>query len=165
MFHGFILPGLISVGRFNAVLLGLFCSLAAALPAAAEDRYVPYSGIIHGTEGAEPVELRIRNETNRPMSCTASLAHWYSDVIGTERPGGTLGVTLWHDPGTGVLNLMNTCDARMPIEAIWCGRVEELHATRDRVALPFAAGPAPDVIERVCRDGPAGRLSCDGADG
>lgn len=133
--------------------------------AIAEERYVPYSGIIRGTEGAEPVELRIENATAEPISCIVSLAHWYSERLGQVDAGATLTTTLWHDPDSGVLNLLNATDDRMPIEAIWCGRSEALHATRDRIALPFASGAAPEAMKRICRNGPARKLNCDGSGG
>jgi hypothetical protein len=152
-------------GRVAAVLVGLLCSLGAAGAAPAEEAYVPYSGIIRGTEGAERVELRVANASSGPMACVASLAHWYSERLGEAAAGAMLGVVLWHDPETGVLNLMNATDDRMPVEAIWCGRAGAVHATRDRIALPFAAGPAPEAIARVCRDGADGRLACERAGG
>ena len=95
-------------------LLGFF-----ALPAQAESgAYVPYSGIIHGTDGADPVEVSVMNETGGALECRAALAHWYSDDLGRIAPGAELTVTLWHDTETGVLNLMNATDDRMPVEAL-----------------------------------------------
>ncbi|MCB1347262.1 MAG: hypothetical protein KDK11_00935, partial [Maritimibacter sp.] len=48
---------------FGRLALTLSAGLAS-LPALAESgTYVPYSGIIHGTEGADPVAVTIANAT------------------------------------------------------------------------------------------------------
>lgn len=153
------------VSRLGAVLLGLLCSLAGAMALAEGNVYVPYSGIIKGTEDAERVRLSVSNGTGDAMACTATLAHWYSEYLGQAAPGTSLEVTLWHDPETGVTNLMNATDDRMPIEAIWCGAAGNLTATRGRVALPFAAGPAPAQITWNCKASSDGRFACEEAEG
>lgn len=151
--------------RLWAVLLGLLCSLAGADAPAEGNVYVPYSGIIKGTEGADPVRLLVSNETSRPMICTAALAHWYSEDLGRAEPGASLDIMLWHDPETGVVNLINRTNDRMPVEAIWCGTAGDLSATRARIALPITAGPAPANVTRSCKSGPDGRFDCWGAEG
>lgn len=122
--------------------------------------YVPYSGIIRGTEGAVAVPLTVRNSTNGEIQCQAALAHWYSVDLGTAVVGGAVEVTLWHDPATGRLNILNPTKDRMPVEAIWCGKVPKLFDTRGRVALPFVIGTTPAVLDRVCAEGAADHVAC-----
>ena len=81
--------------------------------------YVPYSGIIHGTEGAVAVVLTIQNDTDADLVCRAALAHWYSVDLGVAVVGEVVHLTLWHDPATGRLDLLNETRHRMPVEAIW----------------------------------------------
>lgn len=94
------------------------------------------------------------------MACTVSLAHWYSENLGEIGPHETLPATLWHDPKTGVINLLNATNDRMPIEAIWCGIAENMSETRSRLQLPFAVGPAADQLLRVCTQGTEAPLAC-----
>jgi hypothetical protein len=132
-----------------------------AQPAWAQsDVYVPYSGIVQGTQGADRVGLSVLNQTGQAMVCTAALAHWYSQELGEAAPGVSLGVELWHDPQTGVLNVMNATDSRMPVEAIWCAVAGNVTATRTRIALPFSEGSAPAEISAICREDGA-RLICE----
>ena len=122
---------------------------------------MPYSGIIHGTEGADPVKISVVNETGVPLVCEAALAHWYSDELGRVSPGEELTLTLWHDQKTGVFNLMNATDDRMPVEALWCAN----EAGRTRLSLPIASGKAEAALRYSCHaDGEAG-LSCEAAGG
>jgi len=156
----------------NAAVLAVFRQFCAAVvvgtagqAAVAESApYVPYSGIIRGTEGAVAVPLSLRNGTGGDIRCQAALAHWYSVDLGGVAAGGTLGVTLWHDPETGRLNLLNPSQNRMPVEAIWCGTLGHVHDTRGRVALPFLIGTSPAALDRVCTEGEGGHLACTGED-
>lgn len=140
--------------------------LFAALAAAEESRvYVPYSGIVKGTKGAKALRLQIENGSAQDMSCLAALAHWYSETLGSARPGDTLQVELWHDPKTGVISLLNETRDRMPVEAIWCGQKGAHHATRTRVNLPHKAGRLPPDLARRCTEATEGRLICLAVDG
>ncbi len=124
---------------------------------------MPYSGIIHGTEGATEVTLTVENALDATLTCEASLAHWYSQSLDQVAPGGALQVSLWHDPETGVLNLMNATDDRMPVEAIWCGAAPNFSATRGRLSLPIQKDALPFTgISYVCTmAGDAPRTTCD----
>ncbi|TDH38409.1 hypothetical protein E2A64_04655 [Pseudohoeflea suaedae] len=122
---------------------------------------MPYSGIIHGTEGAEPVEITVANATSSTLNCEAALAHWYSDKLGAVSPGAELNLTLWHDRKTGVFNLMNATNDRMPVEALWCAG----EAGRTRLTLPIAAGPAEATLRYSCHASDDAGLSCDAAGG
>lgn len=127
--------------------------LSATVAMAEQHVYVPYSGIISGTAGVERVVLRVKNDTGSVMVCSAALAHWYSETLGRVPAGMWLVVDLWHDPETGVINLMNATDDRMPVEAVWCGAADDLTATRTRVPLPLRAGDAPKRLLRHCSAG------------
>ncbi|WP_163025745.1 hypothetical protein [Chachezhania antarctica] len=120
--------------------------------------YVPYSGIVRGTEGVTPVELVIENAGPGPILCQASLAHWYSDDLGEAPAAGVLSVTLWHDPETGSLVLLNAHRDRMPVEAVTCRAPDATRWTR--LALPFAAGEGPARIVRRCATGADAALVC-----
>lgn len=122
---------------------------------------MPYSGIIHGTEGADPVEITVTNDTGVALNCEAALAHWYSDKLGQVSPGEELTLTLWHDPETGVFNLMNATDDRMPVEALWCAS----EAGRTRLTLPIASGKAEATLRYSCHAGEGAGLSCETAGG
>jgi hypothetical protein len=142
-----------------ALAIGLLFAAAAKAESGA---YVPYSGIIHGTEGATAVTLSAENHTNTALTCEAGLAHWYSETLGSVPPGTALELTLWHAPETGVLNLLNATDDRMPVEAIWCGRANDFTNTRTRLTLPMQKGELQSSAYRfVCAaDGDAPRLKC-----
>ncbi|MEO1986526.1 MAG: hypothetical protein ABGX47_07735 [Martelella sp.] len=158
-----LFPNWLSVSRHKTEAIGRLVVLVAlsawvfSSPAKAEsEAYVPYSGIIHGTEGANPVEISVANETDTPLDCRAALAHWYSDELGRIAPGDRLTLTLWHDSKTGVLNLMNATDDRMPVEAIWCAS----DTARARLDLPMTAGKATASLHFSCKSGDASGLSC-----
>ena len=148
-------------GRPFVVFIALSAGLLA-LPAKAEsEAYVPYSGIIHGTDGADPVKISVVNEAGVPLVCEAALAHWYSDKLGSIAPGEELTLTLWHDQKTGVFNLMNATDDRMPVEALWCAS----DAGRTRLTLPIASGKAEATLRYSCHAGGEAGLSCEAAGG
>ena len=154
-------------GGHGLAVLRQFCAavvvgLAGQAAVAESPPYVPYSGIIHGTEGAAAVPLTIRNGTAAQIVCQAELAHWYSVDLGGAEVGGTLAITVWHDPATGRLNLLNETEDRMPVDAIWCGHRPKVHATRGRVGLPYDIGTSPAGLSRVCTEGKAGRVVCAG---
>ena len=147
-------------GRLIAALLCCFCSASGSRALAEGTGFVHYSDIARGIADAERVVLEIANHGRVELACTASLAHWYSADLGTAAPGTALEVILWHDPGTGVLNLLNPWQDRMPVEAIWCSRSREQRRTRARVSLPFEAGPAPARLSRICREAADGAFDC-----
>lgn len=150
-----------AVSRLSFVVFALSAGLGS-LPAVAESgAYVPYSGIIHGTDGADPVEITVTNATPSALNCEAALAHWYSDKLGQVSPGAELNLTLWHDRKTGVFNLMNATDDRMPVEALWCAG----EAGRTRLTLPIAAGKAEATLRYSCHAENGAGLSCEVAGG
>lgn len=145
-----------AVGRRFVVFAALSAGLFPLPAEAGSGAYVPYSGIIHGTEGADPVKISVLNETGVPLLCEAALAHWYSDELGRVSPGEQLSLTLWHDRKTGVFNLMNATDDRMPVEALWCAS----EAGRTRLTLPIASGKAEATLRYSCNTGGEAGLSC-----
>ena len=150
-----------AIGRPFLVVVALSAGLMS-LPAQAESgAYVPYSGIIHGTDGADPVEITVTNDTDVSLDCEAALAHWYSDKLGRVAPGGELTLTLWHDQETGVLNLMNATNDRMPVEALWCSS----DAARTRLNLPITAGKMEATLRFSCRSSDDAALSCNASGG
>lgn len=158
-----LFPNWLSVSRHKTEAIGrlvIVLALSAwvfSSPAKAEsEAYVPYSGIVHGTEGANPVEISVANETDTPLDCRAALAHWYSDELGRIAPGDRLTLTLWHDGETGVLNLMNATDDRMPVEAIWCAS----DTARARLDLPMKTGNAAAALHFSCKSAEDSGLSC-----
>ncbi|MCZ4351964.1 hypothetical protein O4H61_05500 [Roseovarius aestuarii] len=142
------------------VAVRLLLTLSAglySLPAHADsETYVPYSGIIHGTDGADPVQVSILNKTGSPLDCRAALAHWYSDDLGRIVVDDQLTLTLWHDSETGVLNLMNATDDRMPVEAVWCAT----DTARTRLDLPMATGQTEAKLHFTCKAVDGANLSC-----
>jgi hypothetical protein len=169
MFHDLRLPLMDGRGRcgLGLAVIRQFCAAVvvgvAGQGAVAESPpYVPYSGIIHGTEGAVAVPLRVLNGTGDVIVCEAELAHWYSVDLGAAVMGGLLEVTLWHDPATGRLNLLNEMQDRMPVDAVWCGHKPKVHGTRGRVVLPYVIGTSPAGLDRVCTEGAGGHVVCAG---
>jgi hypothetical protein len=166
MFHDLRLPLLVGRGHWGPGLAVIrqFCAAVvvgwAGGAVAESPAYVPYSGIIHGTDGAVAVPLRVRNGTGDVIVCRAELAHWYSVDLGAVAVGGMLEVTLWHDPVTGRLNLLNQTQDRMPVEAVWCGHRPKVHDTRGRVGLPYVIGTSPVALVRVCTEGAGGHVDC-----
>jgi len=145
------------IGRLGAVLSGLLCSLPGAAAPLEGNVHAPRPGVV---KGAEPVRLSVSNGTAGAIACIAALAHWHSGDLGRAEPGASLDVTLWHDPGTGATSLANATGDWRPIEAIWCGAAGDLTSTRMRIALPHAAGAAPERLARTCTAGPGGRFAC-----
>lgn len=132
--------------------MALALVVSATAPGVAQQaetgRYVPYSGIERGTDGVRRTVLEIANDSDVPLHCTAQLAHWYSDTLGSAAPGAVLSVELWHDPVAGSLSLLNAQADRMPIEAVTCGPQALPHAAR--VPLAFTAGPTVTPLTRRC---------------
>lgn len=146
--------------RLPAVLVGLHL---LPIPAPAQDAggYEPYGAIIRGTDGAHPVVLHIRNAGASDLACTAALAHWYSEKLGRAAPGAAIEAVLWHDPETGVINLLNAETDRMPVEALWCGTPGGGATGRARLSLPLASGPAPARLVFACAPQAAdGHVAC-----
>ena len=145
-----------------ALIVACLSPCLAPLAARAESgAYVPYSGIITGTDGTNPVTVSITNETAASLGCQAALAHWYSSDLGRIAPGAAVAWTLFHDPDTGVLNLMNATDDRMPVEALWCSSDDH----RARIALPMESGQTGSTFHVTCRTPGGVGLRCEATGG
>jgi hypothetical protein len=131
----------------------------AAMSAAAqgEEAHV----YVVGTWGLEPLPFQAANLSRGRIACGAAVAHWYSEVIGKAGPGGTVEATLWSDPRDGAVYLVNAVEARMPVEALWCGQEGRDVSTGTRIALSRRAGAVEPAIRLSCADAPSGeQLVC-----
>lgn len=129
--------------------LGLLMGSAAAVE-------LPVPRVRHGTEGLAPMTLRLTNAADTALDCQAQLAHWYSQALATLAPGETAAITLWRDPATGTLALLNEHADNLPVEALWCGRAGQAYATRGALPLDHAGGD----LALTCR-APGPRVVCD----
>jgi hypothetical protein len=86
------------------------------------------------------------------MRCEAALAHWYSLSLGEAGPGEAVQATLWFDPRSGEVSILNASGDRMPVEALWCGVAGESWATRSIIQLPNRAGSTPAPIRLACAE-------------
>jgi hypothetical protein len=122
----------------------------------ATERYRP---IPRGTEAAIEVSFVALNEGPGRIACSASLAHWYSLSLGEAAPGESIEATLWFDPKSGEVALLNDKQDRMAIESLWCGIAGRAWATRSAITLPREVGATPAAIRIACAaDGP--KLRC-----
>ncbi len=139
-------------------VLSLIALLAAALCAAhapAEEA----QPIARGAEGATAIPFSAMNGGPGRIACSAAIAHWYSLDLGEAEPGEAVRATLWFDPATGEVSVLNELQVRMPVQALWCGLAGHSWATRSAVSLARRAGAAPGAIELTCA--PEGdRLVC-----
>lgn len=109
-----------------------------------------------GTEGLEETPIEIANTGATALSCTAQLAHWYSEPVATVAPGATGTVSLWFDPQTTTFVRLNAQEDNMPVEALWCGIAGRAYETRTAFRLdPDSARPrslscAADEDRVVC---------------
>jgi hypothetical protein len=127
----------------------LLALLAAALgaPWVSAEEAQP---IVRGTEGATAIPFSAMNAGPGRIACTAAIAHWYSLDLGVAGPGETVRATLWSDPATGEVSLLNELRDRMPVQALWCGLAGRSWATRSPVPLARRTGEPPDPIELTC---------------
>jgi hypothetical protein len=126
--------------------------IVSVLPAAcgvcqATERYRPS---LRGTVGAIAVPFVATNRGSEPIACSAALAHWYSLSLGGAAPGESIEATLWLDPQTGEIALLNERQDRMAVESLWCGIAGRAWATRSAVPLPREAGGRPAPIRIAC---------------
>lgn len=135
-----------------------FTLLAGALlpPAAPAEEARP---IARGTEGVVAIPFAATNEDPERIACSASIAHWYSLELGEAGQAETVRATLWFDPKSGEISILNEIEDRMPVMTLWCGLAGRSWATRSQVPLSRRAGDAPDPFELACaREGE--RLLC-----
>lgn len=116
--------------------------------------------VAHATGGGlVPQAFSARNLGTEPITCAATLAHWFSIELGTAAKGESVTARLWHDPESGAVLLLNEHGDHMPVEALWCGLEGRSWQTRSPIRLDRNAGAAPAGIELDCRAAD-GRLAC-----
>ncbi len=108
---------------------------------------------------AAPLPFMAFNASTVPITCTAVLAHFYTQQLGRAIPGHSIVAHLEADAATGTITLRNASGAAMPVEALWCGYESHDVSSRSDVALARRAGKVPRPIDLLCSDGPA-RLLC-----
>lgn len=126
------------------VFLALFtaASLAASNTSATK--------LERGRVGLDEIPLAVTNAGNEALSCGATLAHWYSQPIGTVAPGGVMKSSLWLQRETGAVFLLNQLEDRMPVERLWCGKDGQSWATRSEIPLQRRRGEAVGTIAVTC---------------
>ncbi len=135
-------------------LIALLAALSAAHAPAEEAQPV-----VRGTEGAIAIPFSATNGGPGRIACSAAIAHWYSLDLGEAGPNEAVRATLWFDPRSGEVSILNELQARMPVQALWCGLAGRSWTTRSAVPLARRAGEPPEPIELTCA--PIGdRLVC-----
>lgn len=104
----------------------LCLALCLASPALAADR---------GPAGLTRMPFTAHNADAGDISCSVSLAHWYSDELGRAAPGAAVTTEFWKDPASGTLYLLNETGDRMAVQMIWCGQAGRAWETRSTLVL------------------------------
>ncbi len=112
-----------------------------------------------GVAGLQTVVFTVRNAGEVPMSCSVSIAHWYSLSLGTAPPNGVVTTSLWFDPLRGAVFKMTKDDVRLPVEILWCGLEGHSWETRFEADMPRQIGIIPQPISLICA-AETGRLRC-----
>ena len=108
-----------------------------------------------------PVPMRVVNRTDAAIECAVSLAHWYSDTIGTADPGGQITATFWSDPADGTVSLANAKGDQMPVLALWCGFAGHSIVTQFGIDFQRRRDAAEPPVVLACTGADlAGRLDC-----
>ncbi|MDH6264855.1 hypothetical protein M2360_000236 [Rhizobium sp. SG_E_25_P2] len=103
-----------------------------------------------GSKGLSPLLITMKNDGARPIACGATLAHWYSQSLGTVKPGAVLHAKLWQKQQTGAVFLLNQIEDRMPVERIWCGLAGQSWQTRAEISFERKAGVKISPIVMTC---------------
>lgn len=130
--------------------------LAAGAALAAKSPMV----VATGTDGLAAVPVVVVNAGTERIGCDAAIAHWYSASLGEAAPGARLERTLWSDPQSGAVYLLNDKDERMPVQTLWCGLASETVSTRYDIAIERRSGGVEPAIGLVCAGMAGGRLDC-----
>lgn len=106
------------------------------------------------------VPLTVVNDGAEAIGCRAAIAHWFSAEVGTAPAGGAVEATLWAEPESGTVFLVNAAGDRMPVESLWCGAAHATWRTRSLIPLPRHAADG-DAISLTCRgSADGGPLAC-----
>jgi hypothetical protein len=99
---------------------------------------------------AEPLALRIRNDTPAPLRCVLLLAHWYSEEVGPVAPGGSAGLALESGLPDGTVVRRNNLARAMAVEGLYC-LTGDVDATR-RASVPLdTLRKATGMLVIACR--------------
>lgn len=128
-------------------IVATFLLARTLFPAAAAEESRP---IQSGTVGQIAVPFTATNAGPKRIACSAAVAHWYSVDLGEAAAGETVAATLWFDPKTGEISILNASENRMPVQSLWCGIAGRSWETRSAVALARKAGPPPGPMRLVC---------------
>jgi len=90
-----------------------------------------------GAAVAEPLALRIRNDTPAPLSCVLLLSHWYSEDFGPVAPGGSVDLALESGLPDGTVVRRNELARVMAVEGLYCVTSEA--GAIQRATLPLDA--------------------------
>lgn len=118
----------------------------------------------HGHEGLTPLDLAITNRSATPLSCQASLAHWYSLPLGQAGFGVTLSTRFWVDRQTGEVVALNMNNEQMSVERIWCGPEGADWTRRFDLPLERRAHAPVAPLRYACQLPDSGALSCQPVD-
>jgi hypothetical protein len=122
-------------GSGLVLLLACFCTVAAA----------------------EPLALRIRNDTPAPLRCVLLLSHWYSEDFGPVAPGRSVDLALESGLPDGTVVRRNELARVMAVEGLYCV-TSEAGAIR-RATLPLdALRKATGALLIAC--GGSSRVEC-----
>ena len=122
------------LGSFVLLVLACLCTVAAA----------------------QPLALRIRNDTPAPLRCVLLLSHWYSEELGPVAPGGSVDLALESGLPDGTVIRRNDVARAMPVEGLYCLTGD---ADAKRAPLPLdVLRKATGVVLIAC--GGAGRVEC-----
>lgn len=127
---------------FTLKMLAIYCTFASPAVATPLER---------GRAGLEELPVHIHNIGEENLSCGASLAHWYSERLGTVGAGKTLSATLFVKPETGAVFLLNASQDRMPVERLWCGLEGRSWETRREISFERRAGTTAAPVDLDCR--------------
>jgi hypothetical protein len=86
---------------------------------------------------AEPLALRIRNDTPAPLRCVLLLSHWYSEDFGPVAPGGSVDLALESGLPDGTVVRRNDLARVIAVEGLYCVTSEA--GTIQRATLPLDA--------------------------
>src|SRR4051794_34667475 len=88
------------------------------------------------------IQMEVKNRSERPIACSAQLAHWFSVELGAAAPQASISVALVYDPASGTVFIPNDSGDRMPIEIAWCGFEGSAWETRSQLDLAKATEAA-----------------------
>jgi hypothetical protein len=103
---------------------------------------------------AQPLELRIRNDTTAPLRCVLVLAHWYSEELEPVAPGGIGSLALESGLPDGMVVRRNDLGRAMAVEGLYC--LTGAPGAAERATVPIEAlRKATGTLPIACRSAPS----------